>query len=104
MPVSFTTAVCECMTEFTGFLCEFKNPCANSNVCMNGATCAVTSIFGIEPEFKCVCRTNFTGSSCEINMNTQCTPYTCFERGNCSNDPITNNTICACQPLFTGYF
>lgn len=62
----------------------------------------MVSIFGIVPQYKCVCATNFSGSSCEINLNTQCMPYTCFNHGNCSNDPITNRTFCTCQPLYTG--
>lgn len=103
MTTSITTATCVCTSFYTGFLCEFANPCAFS-VCRNGATCVITDISGSEPKFQCVCPTNFTGNYCETNLNTLCTPYTCFNRGECFNDALTGNARCLCQPLYTGIF
>lgn len=103
IPISMTTASCKCSANYIGYLCEMKNPCLEStDICQNGGTCVVTSFSPDEPVFKCICPTNFSGDSCDINLNTQCTSNTCFNRGNCSNDPDSGYVKCTCLPIFSG--
>ena len=97
-----TTAVCLCTPSFTGYLCEFYNPCL-ANPCANGATCRpVYTYFSREASFRCFCPTGYTGTNCEINLNTQCTPTTCNGNGQCFINPTNGQTSCLCQALYTG--
>lgn len=99
--LSSNSAVCQCSNFFTGFLCEYRNPC-NDSPCSNGATCVVTGISANTPIYRCVCPNGFTGLKCDININNQCTMNFCLNGGTCSINPITGLTRCACQPLYTG--
>ena len=98
-----STAICKCSLDYTGFLCEARNPCTlQSNPCLNQATCQPVNFFGKPPTFNCECQFGFIGTNCETNILTNCTPDFCLNGGTCFVDTNTLNTKCSCLPLFTG--
>lgn len=99
VPTSATTAICQCLDNFTGYLCEYSNPCLSSP-CKNGATCVIASITQTGPTYRCNCPTGFTGTNCDVNINNQCITGYCFNSGTCN---IVNGLpTCTCSPIFTG--
>lgn len=103
IPTSSSTALCLCPSNYTGFLCEFEDPCA-SNPCLNGAKCRTLNLFGSKPQYRCSCSVGYGGNNCQTNLNTTCTSSTCYNGGTCFIDSNSRLTKCSCLPLFTGTF
>ena len=97
---SFTTIVCRCPLQYTGFLCQFANPCF-SQPCLNNGTCTISGVMNSLVLFKCICSGSFTGDNCANNSLTQCTLNSCFNGGTC-NATASNSIRCICTSLFTG--
>uniref|UniRef100_A0A1I7XKZ3 EGF-like domain-containing protein n=1 Tax=Heterorhabditis bacteriophora TaxID=37862 RepID=A0A1I7XKZ3_HETBA len=51
---------------------------------------------------KCVCKPGFTGSDCEIPINSPCAATPCLNRGLCSTDAKNTSYTCTCDPGFSG--
>lgn len=44
----------------------------------------------------------FTGQTCQVDLNTVCTPQTCFNGGTCNINPQTGKNYCTCSIFYTG--
>ncbi|CAF1209171.1 unnamed protein product [Rotaria sp. Silwood1] len=73
---SGTSAVCTCVTGFTGQRCETRDAC-NPNPCLNGGTCIPNGFGG----FTCQCPPGFSGQRCE-------------DQDGCVSQPCKNNGVC----------
>ncbi|KAI3384105.1 hypothetical protein SNEBB_009398 [Seison nebaliae] len=82
------TAVCNCMTNYTGKLCDMEI-CSNMT-CLNG----MCNLMG-----GCDCAIGWTGEQCQID---RCENVTCLNDGKCIFDAQINNITCQCSPSFTG--
>ena len=60
---------CRCPAEYTGELCQYRNPChGGEQICQNGGTCVVIQQPGRAPSFQCTCPLGFTNSLCEVKF------------------------------------
>ena len=94
---------CECMSDFSGPLCQFEN-----NACVTRAeTCDVAGTGmceNLDPErfpepFECICKPGYSGSRCEFSACDLSNP--CLNDGDCSLDS-SGGSICSCQSNDTG--
>jgi hypothetical protein len=127
---SNSQAVCQCVSGFTGNLCQTdvdecaSRPCAGGRVCVdlvNGFECVQsacvsqpcmnrgTCVDGVTG-YSCACATGFSGPSCQTNID-ECASQPCQNGGTCVDgiDAFTcvcppGNTapVCSCPPGFTG--
>jgi hypothetical protein len=71
--------VCNCLTGYSGTLCQIVDPCLNIT-CQNGGTCNNGA---------CNCPDGYTGANCQIVVDL-CLNVTCQNGGTCNN----GNCIC----------
>ena len=95
-----TIAKCLCPSPYTGYICEYENPC-QSRPCKNDGLCIPINLFNSFPQYKCSCMPGFFGNNCEKNNLYDCSVNTCQNGGTCFKTP--NGSIkCQCLPYFTG--
>lgn len=102
--VGLTSIQCSCPAQFTGYLCQYSNPCIKQNPCLNNSTCFITGFQESEltASYKCLCSGSYMGKHCEIDSLTRCTLSSCHNGGTCQFNLVTNKLSCLCIPLFTG--
>ncbi|CAF1091235.1 unnamed protein product [Adineta ricciae] len=82
--------VCLCTSKYIGPVCQYENPCANRNLCLNGGTCFSRYNLNGTVTTQCFCPQGYTGSHCEAIL---CSPTSC-NGGVCT--ATQNNIVCAC--------
>lgn len=97
--------LCICSKNYSGLKCQNKKDTTSNqkcefNLCVNGGTC----IKSFKSNF-CLCKFNFTGTNCEINLKTLsksnlCSEIRCLNEGKCIED--NKSIYCFCKPNFTG--
>jgi len=97
--VGKSSAKCNCTSQFVGYQCEYQNPCA-AKPCQNGGACSATWSSTSQPNYKCSCPINYSGSRCEIQISALCVPNFCLNSGTCVSDGFSLS--CVCTQFFTG--
>ncbi|XP_021531834.2 LOW QUALITY PROTEIN: protein eyes shut homolog [Aotus nancymaae] len=89
--------VCLCPPLYTGQFCHQRyNPCELlNNPCRNNSTCLAL----VDGNQHCICREEFEGKHCEIDMN-ECLFLPCEGYGDC--EAMVNNFRCICRAGFSG--
>ncbi|XP_076805600.1 uncharacterized protein LOC143449333 isoform X1 [Clavelina lepadiformis] len=87
--------ICDCVSGWTGQICDEDLDECEVEPCQHGGTCT-TPQFDM---YQCECSPGFTGENCEIDID-ECESGPCEHGGTCHDDD--NSFSCACTAGFTG--
>ncbi|KAL9952639.1 hypothetical protein ACROYT_G039917 [Oculina patagonica] len=87
---------CDCVSGYTGRLCETDINECSSNPCLNGATC-VDQVNG----YVCNCQPGYAGVNCETNIN-ECSSNPCLNGATCVDQ--VNGYVCYCRPGYAATY
>ncbi|OAF66413.1 hypothetical protein A3Q56_05861 [Intoshia linei] len=89
--------ICRCPTNYFGYNCQ-RDICDNGP-CMNNGTC-----IGLENEYKCECKKEYTGIRCQ--EQNKCFNVICLYGGICKTIKTYTKTqgVCICKPNYVGKF
>ncbi|KAI3385912.1 hypothetical protein SNEBB_005781 [Seison nebaliae] len=90
------SAYCKCLPNFSGRYCEVDTFCLSNN-CLNGGTCNAQTR-------RCVCRSGYTGQSCETIVRNFCKPNKCKNGATCVSDNENFAGFCFCKDGTVGYY
>ncbi|XP_022086769.1 fibrillin-1-like [Acanthaster planci] len=91
---SDVNAYCQCITGFTGALCDTNIDDCQEGLCMHGGTCH-DKVAG----YQCDCPPGFEGTNCEVDID-ECQSGPCINALSC-NDGI-NSYLCECMEGYSG--
>ncbi|XP_052678609.1 integrin beta-like protein D isoform X2 [Crassostrea angulata] len=87
--------VCNCVSGYTGSLCQTDIDECSSHPCHHGGTCRD----GVNM-FSCFCSPGFTGRMCQTDID-ECASRPCQNQGTCND--LVNQYNCTCMAGYSGY-
>eukprot|EP00057_Strongylocentrotus_purpuratus_P031399 XP_784490.3 PREDICTED: fibropellin-1 [Strongylocentrotus purpuratus] len=88
-----SSGLCDCVTGFTGTMCEININDCSPNPCTNGGSCTD----GVD-SFTCTCVAGFTGNMCETDVNECELSSSLCSNGRCVN--VDGSYTCVCNAGF----
>ncbi|XP_030844921.1 fibropellin-1-like [Strongylocentrotus purpuratus] len=88
-----SSGLCDCVTGFTGTMCEININDCSPNPCTNGGSCTD----GVD-SFICACVAGFTGDMCETDVNECELSSSLCSDGRCVN--VDGSYTCVCNAGF----
>ncbi|XP_021378486.1 sushi, von Willebrand factor type A, EGF and pentraxin domain-containing protein 1-like [Mizuhopecten yessoensis] len=94
---NFHNFKCTCPDGFYGRTCNSQVLHCASTPCYNNGMCTEDQALN---SYKCTCLQGSSGTNCEIDSPTECTPNPCGNAGKCKN--LINNYECLCPTGYSG--